>query len=262
MANILARLSTPRKVRQFNSIHAISSMAAYDGNKLVLIIERLTYRKRHHIIAVSGEVLADFKKHVGIRGASSVLYNFIDDSFFEKGPRQHFSTAGLKLVAVGNLRHQKNYPYLLESFKKLPPGISLDIYGEGIMRNELQEEIDRHQLNIRLLGLRDDLVSVLPSYDAFVMSSFFEGQPLSLLEAMAVGLPSFLADIPVLREVAGDHAIYFDNHDPESFRAQIKKAQAGEVDLEAIAAAGYKRVNEFAHREQYIEKLEALYLAP
>jgi glycosyltransferase involved in cell wall biosynthesis len=165
-------------------------------------------------------------------------------------------------VSVGNLRHQKNYPYLLEAFKKIPRGVSLDIYGEGIMRNELQEEIDRHQLSIRLLGLRDDLVSILPSYDAFVMSSFFEGQPLSLLEAMAVGLPAFLADIPVLREVAGEHAVYFDNKDPESFRTLIKKVQQGEIDLVSIAAAGYKRVSEFAHREQYIAKLEALYRSP
>jgi hypothetical protein len=92
MANILARLATPKKIRQFNSIHAISSMAAYDGNKLVLLIERLTYRKRHHIIAVSKEVLADFKKHVGIRGESTVLYNFIDDRFLRRDPENNFQT--------------------------------------------------------------------------------------------------------------------------------------------------------------------------
>ena len=127
------------------------------------------------------------------------------------------------------------------------------------MRNELQEQIDKNKLNIRLCGLQKDMHTVLPSYDAFVMSSFYEGQPLSLLEAMASGLPSFLADIPVLREVTGDDAVYFDIHDPLSFGTQIRQALEGKVDLAGLAAASHKRVNEFAHRRQYLEKLNAIY---
>ncbi len=258
-ANILSRLATPRKVLLFNSIHAISSLAAYHGSRMTLIIERLSYRKRHHIIAVSQEVLKDFKNYVGLKGPSTVLYNFIDEKFFAPQPRAEFSKDKLQLVAVGNLRHQKNYPYLIEAFKKISPSVSLDIYGEGLMQAELKKQINEHKLNIRLCGLQKDMHTILPRYDAFVMSSFFEGQPLSLLEAMACGLPVLLADIPVLREVTGNDALYFDINDPMSFGCKIQQVLEGKVDLKRMAAASHKRVNEFAHRDQYFEKLNALY---
>lgn len=258
-AIILSRLATPRHIPLFNTIHAISSQAAYDGNRLTLFIEKFTYRRRHHIIAVSQEVLNDFEKHAGLKGPATVLYNFIEERFFAPHPKTGFSSDKLKLVAVGNLRHQKNYPYLLEAFRHLPPQVSLDIYGEGTMQNELQEKINQHNLNIRLCGLEKNLHMILPSYDAFVMSSFFEGQPLSLLEAMASGLPSFLADIPVLREVTGDDAIYFDIKDPQSFGKRVEEVLQGKRDLKTLAANAHRRVNAFAHQDQYFQKLNAIY---
>jgi glycosyltransferase involved in cell wall biosynthesis len=258
-AIILSRLATQRKVKLFNSIHAIQSLAAYKVNRLTLYVDKLTYRKRHHIVAVSREVLNDFEKYVGVKGPSTVLYNFIDEKFFAPPTRKEFSSDQLKLVAVGNLRYQKNYPYLIEVFKQLPSSVSLDVYGEGPMRNELQQAIDEHKLNIRLCGLRDDLNKVLPQYDAFLMSSFYEGQPLSLLEAMACGLPSILADIPVLTEVTGKNAIYFGIDNPANLVEVIRKIQAKEYNLAELAAGSHQRVNEFAHEYQYMESLTNLY---
>ena len=258
-ANILARLAVPRKIPLFNSIHAVSSQAAYQVNKLTLYIEKFTYRKRHNIIAVSNEVLNDLKKHISVKGAATVLHNFIDERFFAKEPKKIFSANGLKLVAVGNLRYQKNYPFLLEAFKKLPASVTLDIYGEGTMRAQLQKDIDANKLPVRLCGLTDNLPELLPAYDAFVMSSFFEGQPLSLLEAMAAGLPAILADIPVLKEVAGNDALYFDIGNPNSFCNTIQSVLDGDVNLKTIAEASHKKVNSFAHKDQYFERLNELY---
>jgi glycosyltransferase involved in cell wall biosynthesis len=258
-AIILARLATPRNIPLFNSIHAISSEAAYKGSKKSLYIERLTYRKRHHIIAVSKEVLNDFEKHIGIKGRATVLYNYIEEKFFLPVPKTEFGPGPLKLVAVGNLRNQKNYPYLIEAFKKISPDVSLDIYGEGTLRGQLQEQIDQHSLKIRLCGLHSDMFNILPRYDVFVMSSYFEGQPLSLLEAMACGLPALLSDIPVLREVTGEDAMYFDIKDPSSLPAQIERIRNNKADLPRLSAAGLRRVNAFAHKAQYLQKLRDLY---
>lgn len=259
-SNILARMATPKKIPVFNSIHAISSMASYRINKKSLWLERITYRKRHSIIAVSQEVLKDFDEWIGIKGDSHVLYNFIDDKFFQSCTASPYKPGDpLRLVAVGNLRWQKNYPYLVESFKKLPDGVSLDIYGEGDLRKGFQEEIDKHHLQIRLCGTRDDLRDVLPQYDLFVMSSFYEGQPVSLLEAMACGLPVMLSDIPVLKEVTGGDAIYFNIGDPEDFVNKIKEVINGAYDLAALARRGRERVERIARRSNYVEKLEGIY---
>lgn len=258
-ANILSRLATPHTIPLFNTIHSISSLAAYRGSRLSLYLERLTYRRRHHLIAVSKAVLADFEKYVHVKGPVTVLYNFIDEKFFASGPKTEFSKDKLRLVSVGNLSYPKNYPYLLEAFKKIPAQVSLDIYGDGPMYNELQQQIDEYKLNVRLCGSQKDIHTILPRYDAFLMSSFFEGQPLSLLEAMACGLPSFLADIPVLREVTGNDAVYFNTNDPQNLAREVQSALDGKIDLAGSAVALHKRVNEFAHRKQYLEKLNTLY---
>ena len=259
ISNVSARLGTSSHVKLFNSIHAISSLCSYKMNRLSLYFERLTYKKRHRIISVSKEVEIDFAKYVGLKGPSAVLYNYIEEKFFSDIPKTNFEIKKLKLVAVGNLRHQKNYPYLLEAFRKLPASVSLDIYGEGSMRQELQVEIDKRKLNIKLCGMQNDLHKVLPQYDVFVMSSFYEGQPLSLLEAMACGLPTLLSDIPVLKEVTGDAAIYFSLSDTNSFVDRISEILERKHNLADLAAVAHLRVNSFAHKKHYMNTLIKLY---
>jgi glycosyltransferase involved in cell wall biosynthesis len=258
-SNILARISTPRSVSLFNTLHVISSLDNYTKNKLSLYIDRLTYKQHHHIIAVSHEVLNDFKKWVGVKGPSTVLYNFIDDSFFSKITKTSISKDPFRLVAVGNLRYQKNYFFLVEAFKKMPANVMLDVYGEGPLRETLQKEIDKHKLKIKLLGSQKQINKILPQYDAFIMSSFFEGQPLSLLEAIASGLPALLSDIPVLKEVTGEYAVYFDPNDPADLVQKIKDILDDKICLTKKTELALNRIQSFAKKDIYMEKLEQLY---
>lgn len=259
-SNILARLAVPASMPLFNSLHVISSLDNYSKNKLTLYLDRLTYRKRHNIIAVSNEVLNDYDQWVGLKGAATVLFNFIDDAFFQVGrPGAATSAATLKLVAVGNLRYQKNYWYLVEVFKHLPDTVTLDVYGEGSLRQELEEEIERYKLNIKLKGSQKQLYKILPAYDAFIMSSFFEGQPLSLLEGIACGLPAILSDIPVLREVTAEHALYFDLSNPMDLVNKLKAILHGELSIDQNVEPALARISSFAKKEIYLHKLRQLY---
>jgi glycosyltransferase involved in cell wall biosynthesis len=63
--------------------------------------------------------------------------------------------------------------------------------GEGDLRAELENLARKLNLagKVHFLGLRSDIPDVLGAMDAFVMSSDYEGNPLSVLEAMASGLP-------------------------------------------------------------------------
>jgi glycosyltransferase involved in cell wall biosynthesis len=226
---------------------------------MTLYLEKLTYKKRHHIIAVSNVVLKDFSKWVHLKGSFSVVYNFIDDIFFKAEPKTEFSTGNLRLVAVGNLRYQKNYPYILEAFKSMPASVSLDVYGEGPLRDELQHEIDKHKLNIRLCGTQNNMDEVLLQYDAFIMSSFYEGQPIALLEAMASGLPVFLSDIPVLHEVANDNAVYFDLNNTQDLVNKIKQVLIRDIDLVFLARQAHSRAKAISEKSTHINKLNEIY---
>ena len=258
-SNIAVRLATPRKIPVFNCIQNISSMASYTANKLSLYLEKLTYRQRHHIIAVSKAVLDDFNEWVGLRGQATVLYNIIGDEFFSANPKQFFSKEKIKLVAVGNLRKQKNYPYLLKAFQAMPPNVSLDIYGIGPLKESMEHEIAAHRLNIRLQGLQPDMHQVLRQYDAYVMCSTHEGLSLALMEAMSSGLPAFLSDIPVQRESGEDAAEYFDLNDPCDFVKILLDTFNDSDRLRQMSRLGIVRAASMARKDSYIKKLEALY---
>ena len=258
-SNITVRLATPRNIPVFNCIQNISSLASYTANKLSLYLEKLTYRQRHHIIAVSKTVLDDFSQWVGLKGPATVLYNIIGDEFFTAEPKQFFTKERIRLVAVGNLRKQKNYPYLLKAFQSMPPQVSLDIYGIGPLKESMDQEIAAHRLNISLRGLHPNMHKVLRQYDAFVMSSTHEGLSLALMEAMSSGLPVFLSDIPVQRESGENAGEYFDLNDPCDFVKKLLEVFDNEERLKQMSRLGIARAASMARKDNYLKKLEALY---
>lgn len=107
----------------------------------------------------------------------------------------------LRVISVGGLRPPKSYPRLIDAAvcahaRLRPQGVdlTLSIVGDGKLRPSLDAQVDRQQARdyIKLLGTRSDISGMLASADCFAMASDWEGLPLSLIEAMASGLPSVL----------------------------------------------------------------------
>jgi glycosyltransferase involved in cell wall biosynthesis len=99
-------------------------------------------------------------------------------------------------IAIGRLARVKDYPTLLRAFAKLQGRPHLKIAGSGP-----EEEILRKlaaELNIEdrveFAGFHRDVQHLLASTDAFVLSSLWEGLPISILEAAAAGLPVVATD--------------------------------------------------------------------
>jgi len=259
MATLIARMACPGNVKLITTIHSLPSKNYFAGRPLARLMEKITYRKRHHIIAICREVLNDYNSCIGIKGPYTVLYNYVEDVYHAENYQKTNLRETFRLVAVGNLKPAKNYPYLIEAFKQMPKNIQLDIFGSGPLHHELQSQIEEHDLNIRLCGTREDIYNVLPKYDAFIMSSVYEGQPISLLEAMACGVPAILSDIPVLREATNDHAIFYDLNDVNDLVNKVTAIAKGEIDLEPFAQAGFERVKKIADKENYMNRLRNLY---
>lgn len=98
------------------------------------------------------------------------------------------------LISTGRLVPQKGYGDLLTAFAevhKQHPEAVLVIAGEGPLHNELTERIDTLGLKeyVNLLGFRKDVSLLLAASDIFISSSHWEGLSVSILEAMAAGLP-------------------------------------------------------------------------
>lgn len=223
-STLIARLACPKKVKLVFTIHNFLSKDAFNVNRLSLWAEKLTYTKTQTVIGVSGGVLKDYNEFVGLKGPAYVVYNYISQTYFkiEYKHRSEFQN-GIRLIAVGNLRRQKNYENLLKALvliSDLP--VSLDIYGSGDLQESLQQYVNEHRLHVTLKGWSSNVAAVLPFYDAYIMPSLFEGYGIAPMEAMATGMPLILSDIPVFREIAGDSPQYFIPEDPKSIAEAIK----------------------------------------
>lgn len=127
------------------------------------------------------------------------IYNPIDHTIFKY--RKNYNKKSKKILSVGRLTYQKNFESLIEVAKNVTekhPDWTFDIYGEGELREELQQKIDENNLTdkIHLKGQVNNLYSLYNEYSMLVMTSRYEGFPMTLLESMANGLPLIAFDVP------------------------------------------------------------------
>lgn len=116
-------------------------------------------------------------------------------------PSKTSSLRNHKIVAVGRLVDQKNYISLIHAFKLVldeMPLLVLEIWGKGILENELKNYIYQNKLekNILLRGETLNHNEIYSESDCLVLSSKYEGWGLVLTEAMAYGLPVIAYDCP------------------------------------------------------------------
>lgn len=105
-----------------------------------------------------------------------------------------FCASGFTVGSIGRLSPEKGYPRLIGAVRLLAesePDIRLVIIGEGPQRRELEREVRRLGIGPRVFmpGYRSEAGKYMKFFSVFVISSFSEGLPMSLLEAMRAGTP-------------------------------------------------------------------------
>lgn len=141
-----------------------------------------------------------------------------------------FGDAEKTYVKVGTLEPRKNHPLVLDAFDIVWqefPGARLCFLGRrGWMCDDLVRRIERHPRRGKQLywfGDADDgeLDYCLRRAHAAVFASLAEGYGLPVAEALQYGLPAFVSDIPIHREVGGAFCSWFDPQRPESLARLI-----------------------------------------
>lgn len=107
-----------------------------------------------------------------------------------------------RIVSVGRLEPQKNQKILIEAFARVHrefPDYTLEIYGEGSLRQQLQEQIQGLGLEnaVFLRGHTSHVHAELSRAAMFVMPSDYEGMSNALLEALGIGVPVISTDHPI-----------------------------------------------------------------
>lgn len=149
------------------------------------IIQSYLLKKFDKLIVLTQEERKYYNKNSPI----SVIPNPIDINHTYKSNSQNNI-----VIAAGRLSYEKNFKSLISAWKKIVsihPEWELHIWGEGILKNELQEQINSSNLNkhIFLKGYSRNIIKEMSKGSLFVMTSISESFALVLVEAMSCGLP-------------------------------------------------------------------------
>lgn len=152
----------------------------------------LLYNKCDKLFSNSTHINRDLRDNFGIKIPMEVIYNPIETPEKTIIPESMGSPkSGMKIITVGSLNTNKNQMLIIKALSSLGRDYTLTIAGAGNLEALLKENTAQLGLNerVRFIGRIKNVDQCLSEHDCFVLSSFNEGFPNVLLEAMSVGLP-------------------------------------------------------------------------
>src|SRR5205085_3640197 len=157
---------------------------------------------------------------------------------------------GCYLLAVGTVEPRKNYPRLLQAYRRLKDrGLSMPLAVAGKAGWAYGRTLDdlRNEKGVRLLGHVDDatLRALYRSASALAFPSLYEGFGLPLLEAFAEGLPAVVGAAGALPELAGDAALLVDPLDHVSLADALERVVNDQELRARLSAAGRERAADY-----------------
>jgi glycosyltransferase involved in cell wall biosynthesis len=248
------------------------SFAAYGGagGRLYLWLERLVRPLTTAIVCVSESAREQgLAAQACDRERSIVIHNGVDVESFTESPRHG---APPRIVSVGRFAYPKDFATLVEALERVDGDYRAWLVGEGPLLPEVEEALGAPRLaeRVQLLGSRDDVPGLLAASEVFVLSSRSEGFPVSIVEAMAAGLPVVASDVGGVAEAVadGETGLLVPPGDPAALAEAVGRL-LGDVELrQRLGAAGRARARacfdlpgfRAAHLELYRRELERRHL--
>jgi len=156
-----------------------------------------------------------------------VVYEYVDDKFKIQSTEKKLIDKPY-ILFIGNRKKHKNIGLLLKAFNLIKNKIPhyLVIVGSKEKKfdeiDALKERFNLKGRIIEYISLGDEVIkNIYQHADLFVFPSLFEGFGLPPLEAVAMGCPTLLSDIPILREIFGEAGEYFNPFSAEDLAKKI-----------------------------------------
>lgn len=230
------------KVLMYLHSDALDMLAGRKKYILPYFVNKLE-KKADNVLAISEFVKARGTMYLKIPSNHiSVVYNGVDCDKFKY--RSDFKTpSSFRLIFVGRLIKTKGVHLLLEAINKLSfkNEIEVDIVGYGVEEENLKELSKNLKLdsNVRFLGSRMDIPELLEKSCFFVHPAYWgEGFGITLVEAMAVGLPCIAFDKGAM---------------PEIIKPNINGYLATPDSVDSLAEKITMAYDVFYNREKYVQ---------
>jgi glycosyltransferase involved in cell wall biosynthesis len=195
---LMLRYRTPARV------HTVHNLAPREmGVRVSAWVRQMAFRYRVGgviPVAIAEEVRASIQRVYGYPDSPLIPNGIPTDEYApDSDTRAQWRQAhGIEprstvLTHIGRFAVQKNHRLLIEAFAQVRSNapLYLLLVGGGELENAVREQVAALGLEsrVRFLGIRSDVADILRASDMFVLSSRWEGNPMSVMEAMTAGLP-------------------------------------------------------------------------
>jgi sugar transferase (PEP-CTERM/EpsH1 system associated) len=229
-------------------------------NRLASQLSSKVVAVSHDAAAVARELEKVPARHV------EVVHNGIDLDRFHANPSPFSQANEFRAVHVARLNRVKDQVTLLRATQLVSTelaGFRLDIIGDGPAREELLQLSSELglQSHVHFHGMQEDVPDRLAQADMFVLSSVSEGICLTLLEAMAAGLPVVATDVGGNGEIvdAGYTGLLVPARDPAAMAVAIVRLCRKAEESRQMGQRGRARVEKLFSVQSMVAKYEALY---
>lgn len=257
-------------------VHTLHSLAEKEiGERANRLVRVLAFRYRVGgvvPVAIADEVARSLETVYEYRSPVIIPNGVPTDEYAPNPPKraqlrhaQGVETNGIVIVHVGRFSEVKNHMLLLQAFARVRSDqpIYLWLLGDGELRpamEQLAQELgvaDR----VRFWGVRSDVADILNAADIFVLPSKWEGNPLSVMEAMATGLPvvaTAVGGVPELVE-EGVSGFLTPNEDADAFTNALQRLVDNAELRRRMGEAALRRAREKFDIRHTVRAYEALY---
>lgn len=239
-AGILGRLAVNgNKIKMFYNPHGFSFLKQDDSKlkrKIYWLIEKVTamFNKKCIIVGCS---MGEYEEAKKLNKNSICIKNGIDIEKLEEETKElkekEINYNNIKICTVGRIGYQKN-PEMFNKIAEHFLGIQFTWIGDG----ELKDKLTSTNISITGWKQRKDVLQILNNSDIFILTSLWEGLPISLLEAMYMKKICIVSDVIGNRDVIinGKNGLIADNL--ESFVKNIQNIIDEKINVQEVANRG------------------------
>jgi glycosyltransferase involved in cell wall biosynthesis len=190
---------------------------------------------------------------------TTIRYGIVNSS----DNRAHPAQEPVRLVMVARFNEQKDQATLLKAIAQLNANLHLDFIGSGPSFKACQALAQSLGITDRVsfLGDRRDVPELLCRYQIFILSTHYEGLPISILEAMRAGLPVIATEVNGIPEevIDGKTGLLVPPKDATALAAAIDTLMRSPALRQEMGQAARGRFEQEFSLEQMVNKMRRLY---
>jgi len=254
-------------------IHTLQNLCDREVERVGRWLQNWAFRGRVCPVSIAEKVSDSFEQVYHLP-RPPLIPNAIDIDLYpawkkqrlEWRQREGFAPDDLLLVCAARFFEQKNHRMLLDAFAAGPaknPSAKLLLAGDGGLQPELEQQAQRLGIRDRVffLGRREDVPALLGAADIFALASLYEGNPLSVMEAMASGLAVVATSVGGIPELIEDgrSGLLVNSGDTQAFAQALSRLAGDPAALQATGEAARQRAREKFDQRLMIRAYEDLY---